>query len=49
MIDDSVTTGESLLSPDERRAAFRASWDVRLLPFLTAEWQSADAVADAMG
>jgi hypothetical protein len=49
MIDDSVTTGESLLSPDERRAAFRASWDVRLLPFLTAEWLSADAVAEAIG
>ena len=31
--------------PEARRAAFRASWDVRLLPLLTAEWQGADALA----
>ncbi len=41
--------GESLLSPDERRAAFRAGWDLRLLPLLTNDWQSADALAEAIG
>ncbi len=36
-------------SADARRAAFRAAWDARLLPLLSAEWQSADAVAEAIG
>jgi hypothetical protein len=36
-------------SPEERRAAFRAAWDARLLPLLTAEWQSADALAEGVG
>jgi hypothetical protein len=49
MVDESVTTGESMLSPDERRAAFRASWDVRLFPVLSNEWRSADALAEAIG
>ncbi|HEY5348500.1 MAG TPA: hypothetical protein VIJ64_02175 [Candidatus Lustribacter sp.] len=32
-----------------RRAAFRAGWDSRLLPLLTAEWQSSAAIANALG
>lgn len=34
---------------DERRAAFRAGWDKRILPLLTAEWQSSLAIAKALG
>jgi len=49
MVDESVAHGESLLSPDERRAAFRASWDLRLLPLLSSDWQSADALAEMIG
>jgi len=37
------------LSSDERRAAFRAGWDRRLLPMLTAEWQSSVTIAKALG
>ena len=33
----------------ERRAAHRAGWDARLLPTLTAEWQSANVIAAALG
>jgi hypothetical protein len=33
-------------SPSEaRRAAFQASWDARLLPLLTQEWQSSASIA----
>jgi len=32
-----------------RRAAFVAAWDARLLPLLTAEWQSSSALAKALG
>ena len=34
---------------DERRAAFQAGWDARLLPLLTAEWQSSAAIAARLG
>ena len=36
---------DSDLSPQERRAIFRAGWDARLTPLLSDEWQSADAIA----
>jgi hypothetical protein len=49
MIDETIATDETAPSADERRAAFRAGWDTRLLPVLTAEWQSADALALAIG
>lgn len=32
-------------SEDPRRAAYQASWDARLLPLLTAEYQSSAALA----
>jgi hypothetical protein len=32
-----------------RRAAFRAGWDARLLPLLSAEWQSSATIAKALG
>jgi predicted ArsR family transcriptional regulator len=34
---------------DARRAAFRAGWDARLLPLLTAEWQASATIAKALG
>jgi hypothetical protein len=34
---------------DPRRAAFQAGWDARLLPLLTADWQSSLALANALG
>jgi hypothetical protein len=37
------------LTGDARRAAFQAAWDARLLPLLTAEWQSSVSVAKAIG
>ena len=42
-----VTPDESpdVQSSAERRAAFQAGWDVRLLPLLTGEWQSSIAIA----
>ena len=36
-------------SSEARRAAFRAAWDLRLLPRLTHEWQSSATVAAALG
>ncbi|HEV8020259.1 MAG TPA: hypothetical protein VGP41_03280 [Candidatus Lustribacter sp.] len=36
-------------SSDERRAAFQAGWDQRILPLLTAEWQPSGAIAKALG
>jgi hypothetical protein len=44
--NDSAPQG---LSSEERRAAFRAGWDQRLLPLLTAEWQSSVTIAKALG
>jgi hypothetical protein len=32
-----------------RRAAFQATWDSRLLPLLTPEWQSSVAIAKLLG
>jgi hypothetical protein len=32
-----------------RRAAFQAGWDARLLPLLTAQWQSSIVIAKAVG
>jgi hypothetical protein len=32
-----------------RRAAFQAGWDARLLPLLTAQWQSSVVIAKAVG
>ena len=37
------------LTPEERRARHRAEWEARIMPVLTAEWQSAAAVAAAVG
>jgi hypothetical protein len=37
------------VSSDERRAAFQAGWDARLLPLLTPDWQSSVAIANAIG
>jgi DNA-binding MarR family transcriptional regulator len=37
------------LSPEERRARHRAEWEARLMPIMTAEWQSAAAIAAALG
>ena len=37
------------LSGDERRAAFQAGWDQRLLPLLKPEWQSSLTIAKALG
>ncbi len=34
---------------DERRAAFQAGWDARLLPLLTPQWQSSAVIAMAAG
>lgn len=34
---------------DARRTDFLAGWDARLLPVLTDEWQSADAIALKLG
>ena len=34
---------------DARRAAFRAGWDARLLPLLTAEWQPSTLIAKTLG
>jgi hypothetical protein len=34
---------------DERRAAFRAMWEARLLPVLTVEWQSSGTIAKTLG
>ena len=36
-------------SPEERRAAFQAAWDARLIPFLSTDWQSTQIIAEAMG
>jgi hypothetical protein len=36
-------------SSDERRAAFQAAWDARLLPVLTTAWQPSRAIAIAVG
>jgi imidazolonepropionase-like amidohydrolase len=49
MLDESSIPDGGAASPDERRAAFQAGWDARLLPILTAEWQSADALAEQLG
>jgi hypothetical protein len=45
-----VTVNESQAAPsiDPRRAAYQATWDVRLLPLLTSEWQSSVAIAKAL-
>ncbi len=34
---------------DPRRAAFQAGWDARILPLLTADWQSSVALAKTLG
>jgi hypothetical protein len=36
-------------SNDPRRAAFQAAWDARLLPLLSANWQSSVALATSLG
>lgn len=36
-------------SPAALREAYRAAWKARLLPVLTDEWQSADAIAAGLG
>lgn len=36
-------------SGEARRAAFQASWDARLLPLLTTEWQSSVSLALRLG
>jgi DNA-binding HxlR family transcriptional regulator len=36
-------------SSEARRAAFQAGWDSRLLPLLTAEWQSSVSLAKTLG
>ena len=48
--DVAVTANHSPAAPstDPRRAAFKAGWDSRLLPLLTAEWQSSGALAKAL-
>jgi hypothetical protein len=48
MLDESASTGATA-SPEERRAAFQAGWDDRLLPLLTTEWQSSMAIAALVG
>ena len=42
-----MSAGESPNAPssEARRAAFQASWDSRLLPVLTTEWQSSVSIA----
>jgi hypothetical protein len=49
--DDPVNADKSPDAPasDARRAAFQAGWDARLLPLLTAEWQSSVALAKQLG
>lgn len=37
------------LTPEERRARHRAEWEARIMPVLNAEWQSAAAIAAALG
>jgi DNA-binding MarR family transcriptional regulator len=37
------------LSPDERRARHRSEWEARIIPALSAEWQSAATIAAALG
>jgi hypothetical protein len=49
MIEEPHATDAAAPSAEERRAAFRAGWDARLLPVLTADWQSADALATVVG
>ncbi len=46
MTDDAASPAPS---SDERRAAFRAGWDQRLLPLLKPEWQSSVTIAKALG
>jgi len=36
-------------SSDPRRAAFQAGWDARILPLLTADWQSSVVIAKRLG
>jgi hypothetical protein len=49
MLDDVLPVDGDTPSPAERRAAFRAGWDARLLPMLSLEWQSADELAERIG
>ena len=49
MLEEGSVSLDSTTSPEERRAAFQAGWDARLLPFLTPDWQSADALAEKAG
>jgi hypothetical protein len=44
---DDATSAEQTTDP--RRAAFQAGWDARILPLLTAEWQSSVAIAKSLG
>ena len=46
-----VTTDDlpDIQARDARRAAFRAMWDARLLPVLTAEWQASATIANILG
>jgi hypothetical protein len=37
------------LSPEERRARHRAEWEARIMPVMSAEWQSAAAIAALVG
>jgi hypothetical protein len=46
MVDDATPEAQSA---DPRRAAFQAGWDARILPLLTAEWQSSVAIAKSLG
>jgi hypothetical protein len=49
MVEEEPASSGPEGTPEARRAAFQAAWDARLLPLLTAEWQSADAVAERIG
>jgi hypothetical protein len=49
MVEQEPAPAGAEATPEARRAAFQAAWDARLLPLLTLEWQSADAVAESIG
>ena len=37
------------LTPEERRTRHRAEWEARIMPVMTAEWQTAAAIAVTLG
>jgi hypothetical protein len=49
MANDKPAADGELLTPAERRAAFQAAWDIRLVPVLSSEWQSSDEIAERIG